>query len=194
MSNTMSRIEIKHARIIGSLFLMAFLAYGFGRYFFESEEMHIKLAGAFLVLVNSTVVLFIGILLRKTVREYNTLAGNIYLFTRIFEALLLAALVVTLLPGVTIANDYDYLVAMFILGLGSIPMCLTLYKHRIAPPSLALWGAVGYAIFALGFLMELAGTAWSMYLLIPAGLWEVTFAFWLIIKGGKTPSAIERNE
>jgi hypothetical protein len=73
---------------------------------------------------------------------------------------------------------------MLILGLGSIPMCLGLYKYRISPSWLALWGVIGYTLFAFGFLMELFGKQWSMYLLIFGGLWETTFAFWLIIKKG----------
>jgi hypothetical protein len=74
---------------------------------------------------------------------------------------------------------------MLVLGIGSIPMCLTLLKHKITPSWLAIWGAAGYAVFAFGFLMELFGKAWSMYLLGPGGLWEVVFAIWLIIRGSK---------
>jgi hypothetical protein len=40
-----------------------------------------------------------------------------------------------------------------------------------------------YAIFSFGFLMELFER--SMYLLSLGGLWEITFAIWLIIKGGQ---------
>jgi hypothetical protein len=63
-------------------------------------------------------------------------------------------------------------------------MCLTLLKHTISPAWLALWGVIGYAIFSFGFLMELFGRVWSMYLLIPGGLWEIIFAIWLITNGG----------
>ena len=84
---------------------------------------------------------------------------------------------------VSISDDYGYFLAMLVLGLGSIPMCLTLRKHTISPSWLSLWGVIGYAIFSFGFLMELFGRVWSIYLLIPGGLWEITFAIWLIIKG-----------
>ena len=46
-----------------------------------------------------------------------------------------------------------------------------------------MWGVTGYVIFAFGFIMELIGKNWSMYLLGLAALWEITFAIWLIIKG-----------
>ena len=127
-------------------------------------------------------VLFIGIMLSKTLRQYNATVGNIYLFTRIFEAIALASLVLNLFLKVDISDDFGYFIAMVVLGLGSIPMCFILYKHQISPPWLAIWGGIGYAIFAFGFLMELFGKAWSMYFVGLAGLWEITFALWLITR------------
>jgi len=50
---------------------------------------------------------------------------------------------------------------------------------------MAGWGAIGYTIFAFGFLMELFGKPWSMQLLGLGALWEITFAIWLIINVGK---------
>jgi Domain of unknown function (DUF4386) len=173
------------ARTIGSFFLLAFLAYGFGRYLFESTNNAEKYLGALLIIANSVLVLFIGILFRKTLNRFNSLVGDIYLYTRVFEALALASLVLTLFLKGNISDDLGYFLAMLVLGLGSIPMCLTMHKHEISPPWLAIWGAVGYAIFSFGFLMELCGKEWSMYLLGLGGLWEITFAIWLIIYGGQ---------
>jgi hypothetical protein len=74
---------------------------------------------------------------------------------------------------------------MLVLGLGSIPMCLTIYKKKIVPNWLGVWGTIGYTILAFGFLMEFFGKEWSMYLLILGGLWELTFGIWLILKDKK---------
>lgn len=180
------------ARTIGSFFLLAFLAYGFGRYLFESTNNAEKYLGGLLIIANSVMVLFIGILFRKTLNRYNSLVGDIYLYTRVFEALALSSLVLTLFFKGNISDDLGYFLAMLVLGLGSIPMCLTLQKHKIAPSWLAIWGAVGYAIFSFGFLMELFGKEWSMYLLGPGGLWEITFAIWLIIYGRQSVKTTTR--
>ena len=180
------------ARTIGSFFLLAFLAYGFGRYLFESTNNTEKYLGALLIIANLVIVLFIGILFRRTLNRYNSLVGNIYLYTRVFEALALASLVLTLFLKGNISDDLGYFLAMLVLGLGSIPMCLTLHKHKIAPSWLAIWGVVGYAIFSFGFLMELFGKEWSMYLLGLGGLWEITFAIWLIIYGGQSAKTTTR--
>ena len=181
MKDRNNSVTIFNARIIGIFFLLAFLAYGIGRQLFESADKPEKYLGALLILANSAIVLFIGILLRKTLTRYNSIVGNIYFFTRIFEALALSTI---LLKGV-VSDDLGYFLAMLVLGIGSIPMCLTLYKHKVSPSWLAIWGAIGYAVFAFGFLMELFGKEWSIYFLGPGGLWEVVFAIWLIVCGSK---------
>ena len=178
MKDKGNSVTVFNARLIGAFFLLAFLAYGIGRQLFESTDDPEKYIGASLIIANSVMVLCIGILLRKTLKLYNPTVGNIYLFTRIFEALALS----TILLNGNVSNDLGYFLAMLVLGIGSIPMCLTLLKHKITPSWLAIWGATGYAVFAFGFLLELFGKEWSSYFLAPGGLWEVTFAIWLIVR------------
>ncbi len=185
MQNNSNSVVIFNARLIGAFFLLAFLAYGIGSQLIESIANQQNHVGALLILANSVMVLFIGIFLRKTLRQYNPLVGNIYLLTRIFEALALSSIIVTILLKGNVSDDLGYILGMLVLGVGSIPMCLTLYKHNISPPWLAIWGAIGYAVFAFGYLMELFGKEWSLYLLGPGGLWEVVFAVWLIVCGSK---------
>ena len=189
---TNNKTEIYQARVIGSFFLLAFLAYGLGRHFFESQIISEKYLGSTLIITNSIMVIFIGILFRKTLKEYNILVANIYLFTRIFEAVALASIVLSLIPNFNISEDNGYFLAMLILGLGSIPMCWTLYKQAITPSWLAIWGLIGYAVFAFGFLVEFFGKEWSMYLLALGGLWEIIFAIWLIVKGGQNERTTNR--
>lgn len=185
MKQNSSNIKIPNARIIGSFFLLAFVLYGFGRNIFESEIIAEKYTGAVLIIGNSIVVFFIGKLLRKFLYKFNAFAGNFYLFSRIFEAIALASIVLNLFPDMNISLDRGYFLAMIVLGIGSIPMCITFLKHRITPKLTAIWGLIGYTLIAFGFLMELFGYKWSMYLLGVGGLWEVFFALWLILRGVK---------
>ncbi|NQX84824.1 MAG: DUF4386 domain-containing protein [Flavobacteriaceae bacterium] len=178
--------QIYKARTIGILFLLAFLCYGVGRSLFESELFTQKHIGASLIIINSIMVLTIGNLLQKTIIKYNILTGNIYFFSRAIEAIALFSIVLNLIPQINISMDYGYFIAMLVLGIGSIPMCYIFHKYKLTPKWLALWGIIGYAVFAFGFLMELFGEKWSMYLLAPGGLWEITFAIWLILNRGKT--------
>jgi hypothetical protein len=185
MKNNRNTVEIYKARTIGTFFLLAFLAYGIGRSLFESEIYYEKYIGTFLLLTNSLMVFLIGLLLKKTLQKFNVLISNLYFFTRLFESLALASIVLNLIPNIHISYDHGYFIAMLILGIGSIPMCFSLYRHKLVPTWLALWGIVGYSIFSFGFLMEFFGREWSMYLLGMGGLWEIFFAIWLIIKGKK---------
>nr|WP_315155712.1 DUF4386 domain-containing protein [uncultured Flavobacterium sp.] len=89
------------------------------------------------------------------------------------------------MPAINIWEEHVYFLAMLILGLSSIPMCLILCKHNITPTWLVIWGVIGYAVFSFAFLMEFFCKQWSMYHLILAGFWELTFGKWLIIKGGQ---------
>jgi hypothetical protein len=176
---------IHHSKIIGSFFLLAFLAYGFGRHFFDNGQGSVQYLGALLIVVNSLMVFLIGLLLRRTLRKFHPLVADIYLFTRIVESIALASIVLGLIPALSISPDIGYFVAMLVLGLGSIPMCWSLFTYKISPSWLAMWGVFGYAIFTLGFVLELVSLEWSMYFLMPGALWEITFALWLIVRKGK---------
>ena len=189
MNNT---VKIYKGKWIGVFFLLAFIAYGFGRSFFESENIKEQYLGTILIIINSILVLFIGVWLKRTLRQYNELVGNIYFLTRVFEAIDLASIVLNLFPNVNISLDIGYFIAMLVLGIGSISMCFTFLKHRITPKWMAIWGVAGYALMAFGFLMELFGNKWSMYLLGLGALWEITFAIWLVLKGGKEKSITTR--
>ena len=175
--------KIYKSNWIGIFFLLAFIAYGFGRSLFERENTIDQYIGATLILLNTIMVLFIGVWFKKTLRQYNEMVGNIYFLTRVFEAIALGSIILNLITTINVSNDLGYFLAMVVLGIGSIPMYILLYKHKIVPKWLAIWGVTGYVIFAFGFIMELIGKNWSMYLLGLAALWEITFAIWLIIKG-----------
>jgi hypothetical protein len=164
---TNSFVGIYKANIIGLFFLLAFLLYGFGRIFFESEISFGSYFGAFLILANSILVIYIGVFLRKTLRQFSVFIGNIYLFSRVLEAIALASIILNLFAFINISQDFGYFLGMIFLGIGSIPMCYLLFKQKIVPNWMAIWGLIGYAVFTFGFLMELFGKPWSMYLLAP---------------------------
>ena len=182
MKQKSNSYQFTKSRVIGVLFLLAFLFYGIGRSLFESELLTQKHIGSMLIIMNSVVVLFIGIFIRKTIIKFNFLIGNTYLLIRVLEALALSSILLNLIPTISISMDYGYFIAMLFLGIGSIPMCYICYKHNLLPKWLALWGLIGYTFLAFGFLMELFGKEWSMYLLLLGGIWEITFAIWLILK------------
>ena len=178
----MNMTRIYKDRIVGLLFLGAFLCYGIGRNLFESQNNSEQLIGSFFIVINSIFVIYIGIFLRKTIKPFHSLVANTYLFTRAIEAIALSSILLNLILNTNIFYDLGYHVAMLSLGIGSTPMCFVLYKNNIVASWLAICGMIGYSLLSFGFLLELFGIEWSMYLLIIGGLWEIIFAVRLILR------------
>ena len=90
------------------------------------------------------------------------------------------------------ANFVAYNVAEVGLGIGSLFFCALLFRTGLVPRFLAVWGFVGYACFAAGSLLELFGVAGAgLVATIPGGLFELTFAIWLIARGfGSSATAV----
>jgi hypothetical protein len=203
-------------RIAGVLFLLAFVAYGIGTGMVTGVleatnpgvEFTLKRAqfstGAALMLLNSAIVASIGLLLFPTLIRYNRAIAWSYLAARAIEAVALAAGVVSLLLLVAAnnpitqtaivtagrANSVAYQTGMAVLGFGSLFFCALLYRCRLVPPFLAAWGFVGYAIFFLGAVAEIAGLPYGIILSIPGGLFEIVFGIWLIAKGFDNARAV----
>jgi hypothetical protein len=185
------------ARIVGVLFLAAFLAYGVGNFIAtgivrdadRSGSTALFVTGAALMLLNSAFVIGIGVLMFPILRPHNKAIAAGYLGTRIFEGVFLAIGVVSLIvvadsAAAINANSVFYNIAMTGLGIGSLFFCALLFRTRLVPRFLAVWGFIGYACFAGGTLLELFGVAGAGLVgAIPGGLFEVTFAIWLIVRG-----------
>src|SRR6478735_5191076 len=148
------------AQIVGVLFLAGFLAYGVGNLIAtdivrsddRSGSTALFVTGAALMLLNSAIVIGIGVLMFPILRAHNKAIAAGYLGTRIFEGVVLA------------------------IGIGSLFFCALLLRTGLVPRWLAAWGFIGYACFAAGNLLELFGLAGAALVAsIPGGLFEWTF-------------------
>ncbi|RKH09512.1 DUF4386 domain-containing protein [Corallococcus sp. CA047B] len=208
-----------HSRSLGTLFLLAFFAYGIGTALVTSilkEPEHLAalagqrtpfVGGALLLLLNSLIIVGIGVLFFPILRERSPGVAVAYVCTRVMEALTLIIGVVFLLcilqlgesaQGQTTpelvtlfrlfskGNFWAYQLAMIILGVGSVAFCLSLYRSRLLPSLLPLVGAVGYGLLALGAVLELFGLPWGILFSGPGGLFELFLSGWLITKGFRT--------
>jgi hypothetical protein len=88
---------------------------------------------------------------------------------------------------------YAYNFGMITLGVASLMLCYTLYKAKLIPRFLAVWGLVGYAAILGGSVVEVMGFDLLSIHAIPGGLWEVFIGVWLIVKGFN-PSAFASDE
>jgi hypothetical protein len=183
-------------RIVGVLFLAGYLAYGVGSLIAagiagsadRSGSTALFVTGAALMLLNSAFVIGIGVLMFPILRPHNKAIAVGYLGTRIFEGVVLAIGVVSLIvvtgSAAIHANSVFYNVAEAGLGIGSLFFCALLFRTGLVPRFLAVWGFLGYACFAGGTLLELFGVKGAgLVAAIPGGLFEVTFGIWLIARG-----------
>ena len=72
---------------------------------------------------------------------------------------------------------------MSTLGISGLLLCSTLYKAKLVPRWLAVWGLVGYAIILCGMASAVMGSGLGDLSSLPGGLWEVFMGVWLIAKG-----------
>lgn len=163
--------------------------------------------GAVLMLLNSVVVVGLGALFFPIIENHGKRSALVYLASRIVEAVLLAIGVLCLLMliplgqyGVEVggasvawataigslltqANNMAFQIAMMSLGLASLFLCVLLFRTRLIPRFLAVWGVLGYALFLGGAIAEIFGMPIGVMLSIPGGLFEVAVGIWLLVKG-----------
>jgi hypothetical protein len=207
-------IDRRTTTAIGLLFLAAFALYGAGGLLASgavagpgADGVTPALgAGVVLILVNSLAVLAIGTLFSPVLARYSPVASTTYLASRVVEAALLAVGGAALwaaggargdspvADALVSLNDAAYHLAMATLGAGSVVLCVTLLRAALVPRALAMWGAVGYALFGAGAVLELLGvTGAGLVLAAPAGLFEVFLGIWLVAAGlGRRAAPPER--
>lgn len=82
-------------------------------------------------------------------------------------------------------NEVAYQVGQMSLGFGAMFLCLLFLRSGLVPRALAMLGLAGYALHVAGAIFELFGVHISLVLLIPGGIFEVSLAVWLLVKGFK---------
>jgi uncharacterized membrane protein len=147
-----------------------------------------------------------GVLMFPVLRPHNERIAIGYLGFRIVNAVFLAIMVLFILVQIPIGSEYlragadasylqalstvfqqaqlyAYNIAMTFLGVASLMLCYTLYRAKLIPRLLAVWGLVGYAAILCGSVLEAMGFGLLSIHAIPGGLWEMFIGVWLIVKG-----------
>lgn len=67
-------------------------------------------------------------------------------------------------------------------ALGAAMFCLLLYRSRLVPRWLSVWGLVGAALYLVAPVVSMFGLSLSL-LMAPLAVQEMALALWLIVKG-----------
>lgn len=148
-----------------------------------------------------------GILMFPILKQHSERIAFGYFGARIMDAVFIAIMVLFLLLQIPLGNEYlkaaapdtfylqalsavsvqasqyAYQIGMSTLGIAGLMLCYTLYKAKLVPRVLAVWGLVGYAIIFGGMVSEIMGSGLGLASSIPGGLWEVFIGVWLLVKG-----------
>lgn len=163
-------------RIIGLCILAAFLLFGGGMTLLD--QGHVNL-GVNLALLNSVAVVTIGFLFAPIMTATGSAHGGTNRAARIVEGIFLAISVFVAQSGqqfLGLSADNFYQIAMVALGLGSLPMCLWLFRSTLVPKWIGVLGFIGYLCLILTMIVAVLGfeTA-SLALLPPGALFEIIF-------------------
>ena len=83
----------------------------------------------------------------------------------------------------TRAGFMAYNMGMALWGLGGLLFVSILYRYKLLPRFVSIWGLAGYVIFIGGTLFELFGFEYGLMMSAPGGLFEIFLSLWLIFKG-----------
>jgi len=155
-----------------------------------------------------------GVLMYPVLKPHGERLAIGYLASRILDAAFIAIMVLFLLIQIPLsseyvraaaadasylqilsnvsvdASQYAYAIGMSTLGVSGLMLCFVLYRAKLVPRILAIWGLLGYAIIFVGMLSQIMGSGLGLMSSLPGGLWEVFIGGWLIVKGFN-PSAFE---
>jgi hypothetical protein len=147
-----------------------------------------------------------GVLMFPVLKPHNERIAVGYLAFRIMDALFIAVMVLFILAQIPLGTEYlkagadasylqalstvfmqaqlyAYDIGMITLGIAGFMLNYTLYRAKLVPRPLAIWGLVGYAIIFFGMVSEVMGSGLGLVSSIPGGLWELFIGVWLIAKG-----------
>ncbi|MHA2250480.1 MAG: DUF4386 domain-containing protein [Candidatus Kariarchaeaceae archaeon] len=173
-----------------------------------SENENQLIMGSFLVLIDAVAVAGIGIVIYSILKRQNETLALAYAGARIVECVLFIVNVIAILTLLTLSQEfvdagtpddayYQTLGTLlleagdwaFLLGFGlaftlsAVILNFLLYKSRLVPRWLSVWGFVGAILLWVYYLIQFVSNNQVEILFFPIAVQEMVFAVWLIVKG-----------
>ncbi|MBA7536584.1 hypothetical protein ES705_28848 [subsurface metagenome] len=178
----------------------------------------IVIIGILLEFISALAVILIPVLLFPILKKHNEVLALGYVSFRLFEAVLLTVAQIFKLSLVNLSQEYlnkggvdasyfknignsiqsviywvdhDGLIYLFVFGIGALLLYSALYKSKLIPRWLSIWGLISAVAILMASVMATFDISLilAMLLVIPIAFQEQAMAIWLIVKGFN-PSAI----
>ena len=172
----------------------------------------IVIIGILLEFISALAVVLIPVLLFPILKKHNEVLALGYVSFRLFEAVLLSFAQIYKLSLVKLSQDYlnkggvdasyfqnigssiqsviywiDHagLIYLIVFAIGALILYSALYKSKLIPRWLSIWGLIGAVAILTGSVMATfdISLVLAMLLIIPIALQEQAMAIWFIVKG-----------
>jgi hypothetical protein len=184
----------------------------------------VVIIGILLEFTGVPAVVLIPVFLFPILKKHNEALALAYVGFRLFEAGILSVAYINKLSLVNLSRDYlnrggvdasyfqyigssirsvDYwagttgLIYLIVFALGSLMLYSVLYKSKLIPRFISVWGLIAAAVLLTGAVLanmdmftEISGLGLELIFALPIAVAEMMLAIWLIVKGFN-PSAID---
>jgi hypothetical protein len=172
-----------------------------------SANENLVITGAISFFILAVALVGIAIVMYPILKKYNEALALGYVVARIVEGVLFIVAILVILTLFSLSKDFvkagspdasyfqtlgDLLLAVryfaynvlwpITLGLGGLMFYYLLYKSKLIPRWLSVWGFIGAPLFPVAWL-SLFGSTISGFFLLPLVVNEIVLAAWLIVKG-----------
>ena len=175
----------KTAIFVGVLMLVAYSVIGSG-------NPEAKALGMVLEVISGIAVIAIAVLMFPILKPYNKKASYWYFVLRIIEgSLLVITGILFLSNSPLLLGVYNgiHVVHGYIFGIAALIFNFLLYKSKLVPRWLSVFGVIATLLLIIVNLLEVTGIVSELMILkFPIFLNEIVLAIWLIAKGF-SPSA-----
>ena len=172
--------DIRTARFVGVLVLVAYAIIG-------TNNPDARFMGMLLETISGCAVIAIAVLMFPYLKPYGEKSSLLYLALKGLEgSLMIIAGSLFLLHSHELLDIRDkiYLVHGYIFAMPALIFYGLLYKSKLVPGWLSVWGVIAAILLIIVNLLELAGVIPAMEVLyLPIVLNEVVLAIWLMFKG-----------
>lgn len=179
-----NRIEDKSQRksavIVGVLILI-----GYGVLFSGGLEPLIVML---IELISGVAVIGIAFIMFPILKPHNKRLTLGYVVSKVVEGAILiigGILLLSLSTTLLEVRDWIYVSQAYIFILGALIFYYLLYRSKLIPRFISVWGVIAAIMLLVGNLLEIMGFSPEMliFLYLPIMLNEVFLAIWLIVKG-----------